>query len=136
MLGVGGESVHIRIGSAAGQDAGVLQRDLSAALSVKDAADHGSPAARFAVSDELVDELHKIVRQSYGDLPAHPGTVPLWDAPDQSTSGARAEEMAVRCRPSAFPNMTPNGIWTNREQVTVTTWPSVVAAIDNVGSPA
>jgi len=74
-----GQSSKLGIGAGARQDLGIARSDHASALALERMADNRRPAAPGARVDEIVDEIHELVRESYGNLLAHPMMVAKWE---------------------------------------------------------
>lgn len=75
MLGKAGK---LGILTGSGEDLGVTSSDRTAALAFERTGDDGGSARLGSRAHERIDEVDKIIRETHGDLLAHPKMVPAW----------------------------------------------------------
>jgi hypothetical protein len=92
---VAGKTVHVRIGTGAGQNRSIVLGPLAAALAFQGPGDCGCPAGGIAVLDEVVEELDKLVGEADGDLRGHTKTVSPRDADWDARAGRLARRSAI-----------------------------------------
>jgi hypothetical protein len=73
-----GESSELWVRTGADKDPGIAFREGTPTFALERTGDDGRPAAPGAGVDDLVDEIDKLLRQSNGNLLAHPKMVAKW----------------------------------------------------------
>jgi hypothetical protein len=73
-----GKTHKHRIGTGASQDLSIARGDHTSALALERVGDDGRPATSSAGINDLIHEVHELVRESHGNLLAHPIMVAKW----------------------------------------------------------
>ena len=73
-----GKARKLGVLTGSSEDLGVACSDRTPTLALKRTGDDRCPAGLGPGADDLVDEVHKLIRQSNSDLLAHTIMVPVW----------------------------------------------------------